>query len=90
MARLDPVVGSEQGGRRPVLIVQNDLGNRRAPTVIAVPLTASRLCRPMCGWKWGRAGCASRPPCCANRCARWKKQGWIGGWEPFRRAGWNR
>ena len=41
MARLDPVVGSEQGGRRPVLIVQNDLGNRRAPTVIAVPLTAS-------------------------------------------------
>ena len=41
MAQLDPVVGSEQGGRRPVLIVQNDRGNRYSPTVIAVPLTSS-------------------------------------------------
>ena len=41
MAGLDPVVGSEQGGRRPVLIVQNDRGNRYSPTVIAVPLTGS-------------------------------------------------
>lgn len=93
MARLDPVVGSEQGGRRPVLIVQNDLGNRRAPTVIAVPLTASPRKPPLLTHvrlEMGEGGCASRPPCCANRCARWKKQGWIGGWEPFRRADWNR
>ncbi len=41
MARLDPVIGSEQGGYRPVLIVQNDRGNRYSPTVIAVPLTSS-------------------------------------------------
>ncbi len=41
MAGLDPVVGSEQGGRRPVLIVQNDRGNRYSPTVIVVPLTTS-------------------------------------------------
>lgn len=41
MAQLDPVVGSEQGGIRPVLIIQNDRGNRYAPTVIAVPLTTS-------------------------------------------------
>ena len=41
MAVLDPVLGSEQGGRRPVVIVQNDKGNLYAPTVIAVPLTAS-------------------------------------------------
>lgn len=41
MAQLDPVVGSEQGGRRPVLIVQNDRGNRYSPTVIVVPLTSS-------------------------------------------------
>ena len=41
MACLDPVVGSEQGGRRPVVIIQNDLGNLYAPTVIAVPLTGS-------------------------------------------------
>ena len=41
MAELDPVVGSEQGGCRPVLIIQNDMGNLHAPTVIAVPLTGS-------------------------------------------------
>ena len=38
-ADLSPVVGSEQGGLRPVLIVQNDVGNRHAPTTIVVPLT---------------------------------------------------
>ena len=41
-ADLSPVVGSEQGGIRPVLIVQNDLGNRYSPTVIAAA-TTSRL-----------------------------------------------
>ncbi len=41
MAGLDPVIGSEQGGRRPVLIVQNDRGNRYSPTVIVVPLTSA-------------------------------------------------
>ena len=39
-ADLDPVVGSEQGGYRPVLIIQNDLGNRFSPTVIVLPLTS--------------------------------------------------
>ena len=39
-ADLDPVIGSEQGGRRPVLIIQNDLGNRFRPTVIVLPLTS--------------------------------------------------
>jgi len=39
-ADLDPVRGSEQGGIRPVLIVQNDRGNQSSPTVIAVPLTS--------------------------------------------------
>ena len=41
MAGLDPVIGSEQGGRRPVVIIQNNRGNLHAPTVIAVPLTGS-------------------------------------------------
>lgn len=41
MALLDPVIGSEQGGRRPVLIVQNDRGNRHSPTVIILPITSS-------------------------------------------------
>lgn len=39
-ANLDPVQGSEQGGVRPVVIVQNDLGNRTSPTVIIAPLTS--------------------------------------------------
>lgn len=39
-ADLSPVVGSEQGGIRPVLIVQNDLGNRYSPTVIAAAITS--------------------------------------------------
>ena len=38
-ADLSPVVGSEQGGVRPVLIVQNDTGNRHSPTVIAAAIT---------------------------------------------------
>lgn len=41
-ADLTPVQGSEQGGLRPVLIIQNDMGNRYAPTTIVAPLT-SRL-----------------------------------------------
>ena len=38
-ADLSPVVGSEQGGIRPVVIVQNDMGNRYSPTIIVVPIT---------------------------------------------------
>lgn len=40
-AGLDPVVGSEQGGMRPVLVVQNDMGNRYSPTVIVLALTSA-------------------------------------------------
>src|SRR5690625_5654859 len=39
-ADLSPVVGSEQGGIRPVLIIQNDIGNRFSPTVIVAAITA--------------------------------------------------
>ena len=39
-ADLSPVVGSEQGGVRPVLIVQNDIGNKHSPTVIAAAITS--------------------------------------------------
>lgn len=39
-ADLSPVVGSEQGGIRPVLIVQNDMGNRYSPTVICAAITS--------------------------------------------------
>ena len=39
-ADLSPVVGSEQGGMRPVLVVQNDVGNKYSPTVIAAAITS--------------------------------------------------
>ncbi len=39
-ADLSPVVGSEQGGIRPVLVVQNDVGNKYSPTVIAAAITS--------------------------------------------------
>ena len=39
-ADLSPVVGSEQGGCRPVLIVQNNMGNKHSPTVIAAAITS--------------------------------------------------
>jgi mRNA interferase MazF len=55
-ADLNPVVGSEQGGVRPVLIVQNDVGNRYSPTFVVVPLSsAKKQCLPthihICGTK---------------------------------------
>ena len=40
-ADLNPVIGSEQGDRRPVLVVQNDVGNRHSPTIVIVPLTCN-------------------------------------------------
>ncbi|AQW21730.1 PemK family transcriptional regulator [Lentilactobacillus curieae] len=44
-ADLSPVIGSEQGGMRPVLIVQNDIGNHYSPTVIVSAITA-RISKP--------------------------------------------
>ena len=71
-ADLSPVVGSEQGGVRPVLIVQNDVGNKYSPTVIAAAITSqhdkSRLPTHIevtpaaAGWR-GTAWC------CWSRCA---------------------
>lgn len=39
-AELSPVQGSEQGGNRPVLVVQNDIGNHHSPTTIVLPITS--------------------------------------------------
>lgn len=39
-ADLEPVIGSEQGGIRPVLIIQNNIGNRHSPTVIVAAITS--------------------------------------------------
>ena len=38
-ASLDPIVGSEQNGTRPVVIIQNDIGNKYSPTVLVAPIT---------------------------------------------------
>ena len=41
-AELNPVIGSEQGGKRPVLIISNDIGNKHSPTVIAAAITSQK------------------------------------------------
>ena len=41
LADLDPVIGSEIGGIRPVLVLQNDIGNRYGPTLIVAPMTSN-------------------------------------------------
>ncbi len=41
-AKLDPTIGSEQGGTRPVLIIQNNKGNKYSPTIIICPLTTRK------------------------------------------------
>lgn len=40
LANLNPVIGSEQGGTRPVLVIQNDLGNKYSPTTIVAAITS--------------------------------------------------
>ncbi|MBQ6943675.1 MAG: type II toxin-antitoxin system PemK/MazF family toxin [Ruminococcus sp.] len=40
-ADLNPVIGSEQGGIRPVLVVQNNVGNMHSPTIVVLPITSS-------------------------------------------------
>lgn len=41
-ADLDPIIGSEQNGRRPVLIIQNNIGNKYSPTVIIAPISTKK------------------------------------------------
>lgn len=45
-AELDPIIGSEQSGTRPVLIISNDTGNRFSPTVIIAPITSRISAKP--------------------------------------------
>ena len=56
-ADLSPVVGSEQGGIRPVIIVQNDVGNKYSPTVIAAAIT-SRMSKARLPTHIDIVGCA--------------------------------
>ena len=43
IADLEPIIGSEQGGKRPVLIIQNNKGNKHSSTTIAAPITTKRV-----------------------------------------------
>ena len=73
-ADLSPVVGSEQGGVRPVLIVQNDVGNRHSPTVIAAAITSKQDKTNLpthYGIKAGTGASRGTAWSCWNRCARW-------------------
>ena len=56
-ADLSPVVGSEQGGHRPVLIIQNDIGNKYAPTVIAAVITSRHTKANLPTHVWLNAEC---------------------------------
>ena len=66
-ADLRPVIGSEQGGIRPVLILQNNVGNRHSPTVIAAPITSKmgkpRLASPRHGTLTPGRISVGRPHC---------------------------
>ena len=57
-AELSPVVGSEQGGTRPVLVIQNDIGNKTSPTIIVAAITSRNKkceCRHMSQSQWNAA-----------------------------------
>ena len=56
-ADLSPVIGSEQGGHRPILIIQNDIGNRYAPTVIAAIITSRHTKAKLPTHIWLNAEC---------------------------------
>ena len=85
-ADLSPVVGSEQGGVRPVLVVQNNVGNRYSPTVIAAAITSKldkaklpthiALAADSCGLAQNSVDCplTSRSPPTA---ADWRKTPWC-------------
>lgn len=45
-AKLDPIIGSEQNGTRPVVVIQNDLGNKYSPTVLIAPITSKVYSKP--------------------------------------------
>ena len=51
-ADMEPHIGSEQGGKRPVVVLQNNIGNRHSPTLIVVPPGRKRrkTSPPMCWW----------------------------------------
>ena len=93
-ADLSPVVGSEQGGVRPVLIVQNDIGNRFSPTVIAAAITSKQDKTNLpthIPVKAGTGGLSRDSGCFWSRSAHWTSTACAkgpGAWAKKRCAGW--
>ena len=76
MANLSPIIGSEQGGERPVLIIQNDVGNLNSPTTIVIPIplkAARRNCRRMSSCQVNAALCPEIRLCWQSRCGQLTK-----------------
>ena len=89
-ADLSPVVGSEQGGVRPVLIIQNDTGNRYSPTVIAAAITSqmgkAKLPTHIDLPVTNNCGLSMIPSFCWSRFVRWIKSGCGNGWVMWGRT----
>ena len=74
IANLSPVTGSEQGGIRPVLIIQNNTGNRHSPTLIAAAITGhfkGKYQPTHVRLKGAAAACSRTPLSCWSSCGRW-------------------
>ena len=86
-ADLSPVVGSEQGGVRPVLIVQNDVGNKFSPTVIAAAITSQKYKTnlPTHIQVQVTAGSQKIRSSCSSRSVRWTNAVCASAWETLRR-----
>ena len=92
-ADLSPVVGSEQGGMRPVLIVQNDTGNRHSPTVIAAAITSqtgkARLPTHI-ELSARNTASAATAWCCSSRYAHWTNPACASGWASWTARRWTK
>ena len=72
IADLNPVQGSEQGGVRPVLVIQNDRGNRFSPTVICAAMTSRVGKSDLPTHAWVSARDSGLTHACVGRSGRWK------------------
>ena len=72
LANLEPIIGSEQGGLRPVLIIQNNKGNKHSGTTIAAPITTKRIPNRLPVHVFTFAGQSGLPQnsCCLTRKTR--------------------
>ena len=86
-ADLSPVTGSEQGGIRPVLILQNNVGNHHSPTVIAAAITGYvKGKRQPTHVRLKGAACFGTPLSCWSRSGLWTSPAWASIWAAWART----